>query len=49
MDNLKKLFAIDKDGWVREAGDIEEFFKKFGPRMPKEMWEELNAMKTKLQ
>jgi phosphoenolpyruvate carboxykinase (GTP) len=48
-DNLKELFAIDKDGWLREAADIEEFFGKFGDRMPLEMREELDKMKEKLQ
>ena len=47
-DDLKKLFAIDKDGWLREAADIEEFFKKFGSRMPREMWSELDMMKKEL-
>ncbi|MFA6320532.1 MAG: phosphoenolpyruvate carboxykinase (GTP) [Candidatus Omnitrophota bacterium] len=47
-ENLDKLFDIDVKGWKHEAEGIEEFFKKFGPRMPKEMWDELNIMKKKL-
>jgi phosphoenolpyruvate carboxykinase (GTP) len=47
-DNLKKLFAIDKDGWLRETADIEEFFNKFGKRMPDQMREELAKMKAAL-
>jgi phosphoenolpyruvate carboxykinase (GTP) len=46
--DLEKLFAIDKDGWLREAADIEDFFKKFGSRMPRDLWDELNSMKSKL-
>jgi phosphoenolpyruvate carboxykinase (GTP) len=47
-ENLEKLVEVDRAGWLREAADIEEFFKKFGPRMPAEMWEELERMKEKL-
>jgi phosphoenolpyruvate carboxykinase (GTP) len=47
-ENMEKLFNVDIQGWKRESADIEEFFKKFGDRMPKEMWDELNAMKAKL-
>jgi phosphoenolpyruvate carboxykinase (GTP) len=46
--DLEKLFVIDKDGWLREAADIEDFFKKFGSHMPREMWDELEAMRRKL-
>jgi len=46
--NLEKLLAIDREGWKREADDIEEFYKKFGSRMPKEIWDEFNKMKEKL-
>ncbi len=47
-ENLKKLFEVDIEGWKKEAQDITEFFKKFGDRMPKEMWEELKKMRAKL-
>ena len=47
-EDMEKLFRIDRAGWKKEVGDIGEFFKKFGDRMPKEMWEELDAMKAKL-
>ena len=47
-ENLEKLFALDREGWKHEADDIEEFYKKFGSRMPKEIWDEFNKMKEKL-
>ncbi|MDO8525051.1 MAG: phosphoenolpyruvate carboxykinase domain-containing protein, partial [Candidatus Omnitrophota bacterium] len=47
-DNIEKLFEIDIEGWLREAGEIEEFFNKFGDRMPVEIWDELRRMKEKL-
>lgn len=48
-ENMDKLFNIDKDGWLKEVDDISEFFKKFGDRMPKELWNELKHMKKNLK
>ena len=47
-ESLEKLFEVDVDGWRNEAEEIKVFFKKFGLRMPKEMWDELKSMKAKL-
>lgn len=47
-EDMEELFRIDRDGWLKEAGDIGDFFKGFGQRMPKEMWEELDRMKAEL-
>jgi phosphoenolpyruvate carboxykinase (GTP) len=47
-EDLEKLFAVDINGWKKEAADTEEFFGKFGSRMPREMWDELEKMKGKL-
>jgi len=45
---MEKLFELDVKGWQREAKDIEAFFKKFDGNFPKALWEELHAMKSKL-
>jgi phosphoenolpyruvate carboxykinase (GTP) len=47
-EKFDKLFAINKAEWEKETAEIEQFFKKFGSRMPQEMWDELNALKSKL-
>jgi len=47
-EDMDELFRIDRDGWLKEADDIGVFFKGFGARMPKEMWEELDRMKAEL-
>lgn len=47
-ENMEELFRIDRDGWLKESDDIGEFFKGFGARMPKELWDELNKMKEEL-
>ena len=47
-ESLEKLFEVNREEWKKEARDIEEFFKKFGPRMPQELWDELGKMREKL-
>ena len=46
--DMEELFRIDRDGWKKEAEDIGEFFKKFGDRMPKAMWDELKKLEKEL-
>jgi len=48
-EGLEELFNVDARDWQKEADDIEEFFKKFGDRMPKEIWSELHSLKAKLK
>jgi phosphoenolpyruvate carboxykinase (GTP) len=47
-DKFEKLFTINKDEWAQELADIEEFFNKFGSRMPQKIWEEYRALKSRL-
>ena len=47
--DFDKLFEINKREWKKEVLATEEFFKKFGSRMPKELWNELEEMKKKIQ
>ena len=47
-DEYEKLFAINKDEWAQETTEIEEFFNKFGSRMPQEMWDGYQALKSRL-
>jgi phosphoenolpyruvate carboxykinase (GTP) len=46
---LKELFAIDRNGWLEAVVGQQEFFKKFGDRMPKELWQESEALAKRLQ
>lgn len=48
-ENLAKLFAVSPKEWLAECDDVEEFLKKFGSRMPREIWDEFTAMKQRLQ
>jgi phosphoenolpyruvate carboxykinase (GTP) len=46
---LQELFAIDRNGWLEAVAGQQEFFKKFGDRMPKELWQESEALAKRLQ
>ena len=45
---LKGLLTIDKEMWKKEAEGIEEFYKKFGDKLPVELKEELEKLKANL-
>lgn len=45
---LEKLLQIDRAAWREEAEAIAEFFKKFGDRLPKELWDEHAQLLTRL-
>jgi phosphoenolpyruvate carboxykinase (GTP) len=46
---LKDLLAVDRDGWLKTAENQREFFRKFGDRMPREIWQENEALTRRLQ
>ena len=48
MDTLKDLLTVDKDMWMEETKGIEEFYAQFGDRLPKELRDELAALKARL-
>jgi phosphoenolpyruvate carboxykinase (GTP) len=49
QNKLEKLFEIDPKAWEAEMGDVSEFFKQFGPRLPLELWAQHEALKRRLQ
>ena len=44
-----KILDVDKNLWEEEANGIEEFFKKFGDKLPKELKESLETLKANLK
>ena len=48
-EQLESILEVDPALWTSEADGIEEFYGKFGDRLPKELKEELEALKTRLQ
>jgi phosphoenolpyruvate carboxykinase (GTP) len=46
---LKEMFAIDRLGWLEAVAGQQDFFKRFGDHMPKELWQESEALAKRLQ
>ena len=49
IETLKSILKVDKDIWTQEAAEIEEHFKKFGDKLPKELREQLENLKANLK
>ncbi len=49
VDDLNKMLSIDKDLWEEEAKGIEEFYSKFGDKVPSELKEELDTLKDNIK
>lgn len=49
LESLEKILDVDKNLWEEEANGIEEFFKKFGDKLPKELKESLETLKANLK
>lgn len=48
MDTLKSILTVDHDTWEQEAAEIEEHYKKFGDKLPKELRAQLDTLKSNL-
>ena len=48
-DQLKEILSVDNSLWEDEANGIEEFYAKFGDRLPKTLSDELNTLKANLE
>lgn len=46
---VEELFRTDQAGWEQEATDLESYFKLFGSKFPKELWDELHNLRSRLQ
>ncbi|MFC1675253.1 phosphoenolpyruvate carboxykinase (GTP) [Candidatus Omnitrophota bacterium] len=45
---MDKLLSIDKKAWLEESKDVKKFFKKFGRKLPKELWQEFKDLQSRL-
>jgi len=48
-ETLEKLFKVSKEEWQKEIPLIEEFYAKFGDRLPKELRKQLYDLKAKFK
>ncbi len=48
-EQLAELFEVDAATWLAEADLTEEYFEKFGDRLPAQLTEQLDALRGRLQ
>ena len=46
---LNKLLAVDREAWFEETDDVASFFQQFGNRLPKTLWDQLEALRQRLR
>jgi phosphoenolpyruvate carboxykinase (GTP) len=44
---MEQLLSVSPDDWADDLKNIEEFFTRFGDRLPGEIWEEYRALNTR--
>lgn len=49
QENLRQLFEVDCRGWQAELGEIKDFLKQFGKRIPYEIWQEYDRLASALR
>jgi phosphoenolpyruvate carboxykinase (GTP) len=47
--DLEELLRVDVEGWLAEVPGIREYYETFEGRVPKELSEELEALKQRLE
>lgn len=46
-EKLASILKVDNAKWAKEAADVEEFYKKFGDKLPQELRDELNGLEER--
>jgi phosphoenolpyruvate carboxykinase (GTP) len=46
---LDELLEIDSEAWTKEVESIREFFREFGQRMPKQLFDELAKLEARVK
>ncbi len=46
---VETLLAVDKDAWKKEYESIKEYYKTFDGKMPKEMYDQLEALGKRIE
>lgn len=47
--DMAELLQINKDEWLKEAASIKEHYAKYGEKMPKELYTQLDALEERLK
>lgn len=46
---LEELLTVDREGWLEELVSIKEYYATFEGKLPKEMYDQLDALEKRLQ
>ena len=46
-EKLASILKVDNAKWAKEAAGVEEFYKKFGDKLPQELRDELNVLEER--
>lgn len=49
IETLKGILEVDNAKWAKEAAGVEEFYEKFGDKLPAELRAELDGLKARVQ
>ena len=49
LEQIETLLSVDPEVWMEEAGLIPAFYQRFEERLPQALWDELEALKARLQ
>ena len=47
--NMRELLSVDTEGWLNECAMTEEYYKTFGEKLPEELLNQLEALKSRLK
>ena len=48
-ETMKELLKVNRDEWLREVESIREHYASYGPKMPKELYDQLDALEKRLK
>lgn len=48
-EDMKELLTVNRDEWLREVESIREHYASYGPKMPKELYAQLEALEKRLK
>ena len=47
-ENMRKLLSVNPKDWVAEVDAVGQFFETFGTRMPDELWQQNEALRSRV-
>lgn len=49
LERMERLLSVDREAWRAELEDQERFFRRFGARLPRELWDEHERLRRRLE